>query len=286
MPMKLSVIIPCLNGEDTITTQLNALAMQEWNKPWEVIVSDNGSTDKSIAIVKSYLGRILNLKIVNSSKIKDRAYACNVGVEAATGDAIVFCDVDDEIAPNWVAEMGKALSIHPFVACQHEIRKLNPKWTRKVWNPSLTGPTKQYNFLPVAAGCRIGFQRSLFHAVGGFTVPGLRVEDFDFCWKAQLKGYQLVFVPKAVVHYRFRQTIVSIFKQAYLDGVSEVLLYKRFAAMGMQIGSRRQSLLNMVDVIKKGLKSRDKGSFYKILVQYSEIVGNLRGSLKYKNFVI
>jgi glycosyltransferase involved in cell wall biosynthesis len=284
--MKLSVVIPCLNGEKTIKIQLDAIASQEWHEPWEVIVSDNGSTDNSAEIVKSYKDRIPHLKVVNSGELKDRAYACNVGVGVSSGEAIVFCDVDDEIAPNWISEMGEALSTNPFVACQHETRKLNPKWTHKVWNPSLDGPRIKHNFLPVAAGCRIGFQRKVFDAVNGFTVPGLRVEDFDFCWKAQLNGYKLVFVPNAVVHYRFRNTIKEIYKQSYLDGVSEVLLFNRFSSLGMRQKSRKQAFSNIYVLIKNIFKIRDRGSFCKFLVNLGELVGHITGSLKYRNFVI
>lgn len=280
--MKLSVVIPCLNGEDTISTQLDALTNQHWTEPWEVIISDNGSNDDSIKIVKNYIGKISNLKVVDSSEFQDRAHACNVGVKASSGEAIVFCDVDDEIAPNWIAEMGEALSIHPLVACQHEFYKLNPQWTQKVWKPSLNGPTIKYNFLPVASGCRIGFQRSVFDTVWGFTVPGLRIEDFDFCWKAQLNGYKLEFVPRAVVHYRFRQTILSIFMQAYLDGISAVLLFKRFSPLGMTWKSKKQAYLDWINLIKISLKVRDKGGFYRFLKKFGKLLGNLRGSFKYK----
>jgi glycosyltransferase involved in cell wall biosynthesis len=43
--VQLSVIIPCYNGAETIAAQLEALAGQQWSGQWEVIVSDNGSTD-------------------------------------------------------------------------------------------------------------------------------------------------------------------------------------------------------------------------------------------------
>jgi glycosyltransferase involved in cell wall biosynthesis len=54
--MKLSVIIPCLNGAATIATQLAALARQQWDQPWEIVVADNGSTDESAGIVERYMG--------------------------------------------------------------------------------------------------------------------------------------------------------------------------------------------------------------------------------------
>lgn len=62
--MRISVIIPCYNVASTIGCQLEALASQEWSEPWEVIVADNGSSDNSVAIVKTFLERIPSLVIV------------------------------------------------------------------------------------------------------------------------------------------------------------------------------------------------------------------------------
>jgi glycosyltransferase involved in cell wall biosynthesis len=94
--MKLSVIIPCLNGAATIATQLAALARQQWDQPWEIVVADNGSTDESVGIVERYRGRLQNLRVADASARRGRAL--NVGAKEATGDALVFCDVDDEVA--------------------------------------------------------------------------------------------------------------------------------------------------------------------------------------------
>jgi glycosyltransferase involved in cell wall biosynthesis len=55
-PLRLSVVIPCLNAAATIGVQLEALAGQSWEGEWEVVVADNGSTDGSQAIVESYRG--------------------------------------------------------------------------------------------------------------------------------------------------------------------------------------------------------------------------------------
>ncbi len=50
--MKLSVIIPCFNAESTIAVQLEALANQHWSEPWEVIISDGGSSDRTTEIAQ------------------------------------------------------------------------------------------------------------------------------------------------------------------------------------------------------------------------------------------
>ena len=130
--VKLSVIIPCYNGAKTIAVQLEALAFQQWSEPWEVIIADNGSTDDSIAIVERYRHRLPHLRIVDASARKGQPYALNVGAQAASGEALVFCDADDEVGPGWLAAMGEALSKYDFVACRFETKKLNsPKFYQK-----------------------------------------------------------------------------------------------------------------------------------------------------------
>ena len=124
--MKLSVIIPCLNAAGTIGAQLDALAVQQWDQPWEVIVADNGSTDRSLAIVERYRYKLPNLRVVDASARRGQPCALNTGAMAAKGDALAFCDADDEVAPGWLPAMGKALSKYDFVACRVDFKKLNP----------------------------------------------------------------------------------------------------------------------------------------------------------------
>ncbi len=88
--MRLSVIIACLNGADTIGAQLDALAAnQQWSEPWEVIFADNGSTDGTVTIVEQYRHKLPKLLIVDASDQPGKAYACNVAMLAASGNAVV-----------------------------------------------------------------------------------------------------------------------------------------------------------------------------------------------------
>src|SRR3990172_11101424 len=104
--MKLSVIIACLNGARTIAAQLEALAGQQWSHPWEVVIADNGWSDDWLDIVRSYQDRIPNIRIVDASDRRGQPHALNVGAAAAKGEALAFCDADDEGAPGWGGAMG------------------------------------------------------------------------------------------------------------------------------------------------------------------------------------
>jgi len=284
--MKLSVIIPCFNAANTIAVQLEALANQHWSQPWEVIASDNGSTDNTVAIVEQYKERLPNLNIVDASDQQGAAHAKNIGVLAAAGDALAFCDADDEVAPGWVAAMGEALSKYDFVACRREYEKLNEPWTLKYRRLSQQDKVQEYTYppyLPHASGSSLGVKRSLYEAVDGFDESIPILDDTDFCWKLQLAGTELHFVPDAVVHYRFRHKLRCIYRQARGYGRSNVLLYKKYRPLGMPKLSWKTGVKAWVKLLinlPKVLLAKEKWPNW--IWRLNARIGRLQGCIKYR----
>jgi glycosyltransferase involved in cell wall biosynthesis len=95
---ELSVVIPARNAADTIGVQLESLVRQRFDRPWEVVVVDNGSTDGTRAAVESFADRLPGLRIVDASERQGIGYARNRGVEAACGRLIAYCDADDAVS--------------------------------------------------------------------------------------------------------------------------------------------------------------------------------------------
>ena len=130
-----------------------------------------------------------------------------LGAAAAGGDAFLFCDADDEVAPGWLAALGRALAVHEFVACRYDNEKLNPAWVQRTHlNPQREGLTA-YDyppFLPHAGGGGLGVRRTVHEAVGGFDESLPALEDTDYCWRIQLAGHGFHFAPDAVVNIRHR----------------------------------------------------------------------------------
>ena len=233
--MRLSVIIPCYNAADTIAIQLGAMAKQHWSEPWEVIVSDNGSTDQTLSVIEQYKSLLPNFHVVDSSDRQGAAHARNVGALTASGDAFLFCDADDAVAPGWLRAIGDALYRYDFVASRFEFQKLNPSWMHESQGtPQQDGLQRLWYppYLPHAGGSGIGVKRSVHESVGGFDESIVRLEDTDYCIKAQITGVKIHFVHDAVVHIRHRNTASGMFKQRRLWGLYNVLLYKRYRPAG------------------------------------------------------
>lgn len=235
--MELSVILPSHNGEETIGAQLEALARQQWSGEWELVFVDNRSTDGTRALVESYRGRLPELRVVSADERNGISYALNCGIAASRGNSIVICNDDDEVAPGWLAAMGDALRMHEVVAGSLEHQRLSQDWTIAVRGRPQSDGLPEWGLLPYfpfAFGATIGVRRSLHDAIGGFDEElAFAAEDMDYCWRLQLAGAEIRFVPEAVTHYRMRGDLRGLWRQAYNYGVGNVLVYRKHRGLGL-----------------------------------------------------
>jgi len=231
-PADISVVIACLNGAATLPEALASLVAQAWDRPWEIVLADNGSTDASVAVfeaaARAHPG--VRMRVVDASGGKGKSFALNLAIRAAAGRALLFCDADDTVAPGWLAAMGQALERHPFVAARIDLAALSPDWTIASRGIAQESGLKRLPYPPfalVAGGATLGFRREVFAAAGDFDPAFPVMEDIDFCIRAHLAGFELVFVPEAVYHYRFRGDLAGIRRQSYRYNYYRALLRRR-----------------------------------------------------------
>ena len=111
-----SIIVPAFNVQDTIRETLTALLAQT-HKSYEIIIVDDGSTDDTAAIVKSFEDgdRVRVIRQVN----RGLAGARNSGIAAARGEVIGFCDADDLWVPSKLAAHVAHLEANPKVGVSY-----------------------------------------------------------------------------------------------------------------------------------------------------------------------
>lgn len=97
---KISIIIPAYNVEKYIRRCLESILDQKYNIRLEIIVVDDGSTDKTASILQEYKSRYPQLFKIVSKKNGGVSSARNVGLDIADGDWITFIDSDDYIVQN------------------------------------------------------------------------------------------------------------------------------------------------------------------------------------------
>jgi glycosyltransferase involved in cell wall biosynthesis len=102
--MNISVVIPTFNEESLIEKCLESLQKQT-EKPFEIIVVDNNSTDKTATIAKKMGARVI------AEKTQGISFARNAGFNAAKGEIIARLDADTTALPNWIERIKKDIEI-------------------------------------------------------------------------------------------------------------------------------------------------------------------------------
>jgi glycosyltransferase involved in cell wall biosynthesis len=230
-----SVVIPVRNGEAWLPHQLGALEQQDYEGEWEVLAVDNGSTDASRDILDAWADR-LPLRVVETDGRAGINVARNTGCAHAKGDLFAFCDVDDEVAPDWVRHMAESAGDYDLIGGRLDEERLNDGVRCSVQRPRLPSdklPTA-LGFLPFALGANFAVWRDVMDELGNFDEAYIcGNDDVEFSFRAQLRGFRLGYAPAAVVAYRHREGGRELFSQFRSYGRAEPLLYKRYGPHGM-----------------------------------------------------
>jgi len=111
-----SVIIPCFNRAGMIGDAIRS-ALEQTHPPTEVIVVDDGSTDDSLAVARSFGPQVHTLHQENAGA----AAARNTGIAAATGEFVAFLDSDDLWKPSKLERQLALFEARPHLSLVHSL---------------------------------------------------------------------------------------------------------------------------------------------------------------------
>jgi glycosyltransferase involved in cell wall biosynthesis len=237
-----SVVIPVRNGERHIAHQLEALSRQSYARSWELVVVDNGCTDRTLDVVEEWRDRLPAITIVDAAGRRGLNYARNRGAGAAHGELLAFCDADDVVSPGWLEALAAAALNADLVAGPLDVERLNGDLVR-AWRPenSMTRLDLKHKLLPHAPGGNCAVWRDVALELGWDERFTFGSSDIEFSWRVQRAGYTLAFAENATVHLRFRESMWELARQYFRYGVSDAKLYRRFRREGMRRSSPREA---------------------------------------------
>jgi glycosyltransferase involved in cell wall biosynthesis len=224
--MTVSVIVPTHNAEAWIHGTLAALAAQTYQEAWELVVADNGSTDDTRAIVKSWGHRFPAFRLIDASDVRGQSHARNQAARAASGDPLLFTDHDDIVAPNWIELLTEGLSFSRIVTgpVRHFVDGSMPSDNPQEENRRLTVGPYTYLF-----GCNMGIERDVFLELGGFDETAtLGWEDIDLGIRASLRGNSIAWIEEAVVLHRRPNAAQAMWRKEFAYGRGWTRLERRY----------------------------------------------------------
>jgi glycosyltransferase involved in cell wall biosynthesis len=198
--MTVSVIIPTYNGAHKIPNILNALA-QQTTQDFEVIVVIDGSTDDTMAVLRSLPVAFQELRIIKQPN-GGRAKVRNKGAAAAQGNLLIFFDDDMRPNPEAVRQHTTHHAAHPgTILTGGQIEEITPgmpdfvrfkaglsrKWSQDMPQPGK--PLSKDNIFLTAANFSIA--KSTFETLGGFDERLTDAEDYDLAVRAAQHGIEL-----------------------------------------------------------------------------------------------
>lgn len=189
-----SAIMPVFNAEEFLEAALESLLRQDY-EPYEIVVCDDGSTDRSAEILRSYP----TIRTVHHQGNRGRAAACNSAFEASRGEFITSFDADDLWPPNRLTMQAGYLLEHPDVGCVLGRQEwINP--------PPWLGRDPVYGDLDgIPIGSATMVRRGVLDEVGGFDATFLYSEDMDLLVRLRERGIGIAIVPEIVVYRRFHR---------------------------------------------------------------------------------
>lgn len=196
-----SVVIPAYNEQQRVVPTIGAIAAHlcTTGLPWELIVSDDGSTDDTVALVRS-LG-LANVTVLDPGVNRGKGAAVRDGVLAARGELILFSDADlstpieefDRLAEA-VAD-GAEVAIASRAAVGADESRRSP--LRRLVSGALRGGVRRLTGVRVG-DTQCGFKLFTRHAARALFAAG-QVDGFSFdlevLWLAQRWGYEIAEVP-------------------------------------------------------------------------------------------
>ena len=231
--MQFSVIVPVYNRPAEVEELLESLCRQTL-KDFEVIVVEDGSTEKSDTICNRYKDR-LNLKYFfkpNSGPGPSRNY----GAERSQGDYLIILDSDVIVPENYLETIQKELEQRPCDAFGGPDRA-HPSFTpiQKAINYSMTsffttggirgGKKKMDKFYP--RSFNMGIRKEVYQTVGGFA-PIRYGEDIDLSTRLFKAGCECRLFSDAFVYHKRRVKFSSFFRQVKHSGEARVMLKRRY----------------------------------------------------------
>ncbi|MDR1516697.1 MAG: glycosyltransferase [Dysgonamonadaceae bacterium] len=228
--MDFSIVIPVYNRPAEVSELLESLAAQT-NSRFEVVVVEDGSVEKSDAVVDGYRNK-LEIKYIDKQN-SGPGLSRNAGAAQAKNEYLIFFDSDCIIPPDYIRQVsdfleknnvdafgGPDAALPSFSTVQ---KAINYSMTSFFTTGGIRGGKKSMDkFHP--RSFNLGVSKQAFDAIGGYGKMRFG-EDIDFSLRLLENGFSTALIPSAFVYHKRRGDFKKFFKQVYNSGIARINLH-------------------------------------------------------------
>jgi len=209
-----SIIVLNYNGRHFLKECFSSLCSINYPKSkYEVIMGDNGSTDKSIEYVKNNFPWV---RIVAMRKNYGFGGGNNRCIRFAKGEYIVFLNNDTQVTEEWLSKLVQASTDHSALICASKALFMDDcnvveygggKFTVNGRGYSIAfgkkdGKEAECVYTGNPCGASMLIKKDIFLKLGGFDEDYFAcLDDTDLGWRAWLYGYKVVYCPASIVYH-------------------------------------------------------------------------------------
>lgn len=226
---KITMIIPTFNEEKNISNKLKNSVKIPYKK-LEILIADGGSTDKTIKIVKSFIKRYKNVKLLSSTKRLGKLHDINKALKISKGDIIIITDADSILTKNVleiILKKMKETDIGTVGICTIPNERVCLPYEYEYWilsNKLRFLESKIGSTSTVIAPC-YAFKRNIIKQFPKNVVA----DDLYTTLKSVELGYKAVYMPNAIVYeMRTPKNIKTMLVQKFRKCIADIHEYKRF----------------------------------------------------------
>ncbi|MBU5612542.1 glycosyltransferase family 2 protein [Geomonas azotofigens] len=243
MEPRVTVLMPVFNGAAFVTEAVESILGQSY-PDFELLVIDDGSTDKSAAIVLSYDDP--RIRLVKNGHNLGLIASLNRGLDLARGEYVARMDADDISRPRRLARQVAFLDSHPEVGvCGSWVRFFPDGYVWKLPPSSEEIRCRQFNIVGVAHPS-VMLRRGLFLEHGLYYDPAyLHLEDFEL-WGRALAYMQFANIQEVLLDYRVTPDQVSSRHRAEQLAAVAPLRLKKVLELGVTPSPAEQELHEQV----------------------------------------
>ncbi len=234
MNLNFSIIVPVYNRPKEIDELLESLTKQDFSNNFEILIIEDGSTEKSEQIVEKYTNQ-LDLKY-HFKENSGAGASRNFGMQKATGNYFIILDSDVIVPKSYLTAVKKVLESNftdafggPDAAHESftDVQKaINYSMTSVLTTGGIRGKKKSVGkFQP--RSFNLGLSKKAFEITQGFSKMK-NGEDIDLTFRLWDNGFETQLIENAFVYHKRRSTINQFFNQTFGFGTARPILNKKY----------------------------------------------------------